>query len=340
MQNVDTSQLTSGLVLGEDIIKGDKVILKKHKILDDSSIKIIKNECSHCKILSLSELEPAITNKCSFSDKYIHFLVNNFNLLYSSVFDNTAEFIHQANYVAKELSSNRQALVSLLKLRSNHLYTYSHSTNVALLSLEVGYQLELYDTELHNLVFGAILHDLGKLYIDNKILDKPGKLSDEEFNIIKQHPTIGYTLAHNLVDLNTNILCIIKQHHEKLDGSGYPYGLVGNEINDLAKIVTVCDIYDAITSDRSYHKARSYEVCAKMLNSDVRKGKLDSYVVNALVSKTVVYSIDTFVRLNNGVSGFVVAEDLKSNRPIIYDCINRRFYNLKKCKDLKIIYAV
>lgn len=340
MQTINTSQLSSGLVLGEDIIKDNNIVYKKNKILDEKSIEVIQGEYDKCKILSLNELEPAILRGGSLSNKYIDFLVKDFNLLYSSAFDNTEDFVCQANRISKELSSNREALFSLLKLRQNHLYTYNHSTNVALLSLEVGCYLELYDRELQKLVLGAILHDLGKLYIDNSILDKPGILTEDEFNTIKRHPSIGYNLVNNYIGLDSSVLNIIHQHHEKLDGSGYPYGLRGNKIDYLSRITTVCDIYDAITNDRSYHKAKSFEDCAVMLNKDVKDGKLDNYVVQALISKTVVYTVDTYVKLSNGVCGFVVIEDTKNNRPVVYDYINRKFYDLKERNDLKIIYAV
>lgn len=340
MHSVSTSQLSSGLVLAEDLVKDNRVIVGKFKILDTQDIGIIQKYFNTCKIYSLREIEPAIINNSSFSSKYIDFLVRHFNLLFSSVFNNRLKFEKLSYCISQELSKNREVLFSLIRLRQNHQYTYDHSTNVALLCLEVGYSLELTDAELHSLVLGAILHDLGKLYIDNKILDKPSKLTDEEFEIVKQHPDIGTKLANRLSGLNPYILRIVREHHEKLDGTGYPNHLKSSNILGLSKIVTVCDIFDALTSKRSYHNACSYEKGAKIICNDVKSGKLDTYVVQALISKTVIYPIDTYVRLSNGVAGFVVVEDAVSNRPIIYDCINKRFYDLKTLRDVHIIYAV
>ena len=340
MIRLRTSQLTSGLVLGSDLVKDDIVLFEKFKVLDSKDIAFIQKYFDTCDILSLVELEPCILYDSSFSNKYINFLVNHFNFLFSSVLDNESEFKRLSDYIAKELSKNREVLFSLIRLRQNHKYTYEHSTNVALLCLEVGYTLELTDYELHNLVLGAILHDLGKLRISNSILDKPSKLSDAEFEIIKTHPDVGTRLANNLEGINPIISRIVREHHEKLDGTGYPDKLKSGSIHDLSKIVTVCDIFDAVTSKRSYHEASSYEKCAKILCDDVNNGKLDKDIVKSLLSKTVIYPLDTFVRLSNGVTGFVVVEDIDNNRPVVYDCVNKVYYDLRSRKDIGIVYAV
>lgn len=340
MHTVDSFQLTPGLVLAEAVKNNDEVLVEKFKVLDYKDIKIIQKYTSFCNICSLKELEPRILESSSFSCQYVDFLVKNFNLLFSSVFDNKQEFKDLSVCISRELQKSREVLFSMIRLRQNHLYTYQHSTNVALLCLESGIVLELSDAELHNLIIGAILHDLGKLYIDNKILDKPDKLTTDEFILIKKHPSISAEMIKNLDGISPIVTSIVIEHHEKLDGSGYPNNLKGNQINPLSKIVTACDIFDAVTSKRSYHEASTFEEGASILTNDVKSGKLDSCVVQSLLSKTVLYPIDTYVRLSNGASGFVVVEDYNSNRPIIYDCINKEFYNLKEMRNVKIIYTV
>lgn len=340
MHIVKSSQLTSGLVLADTVVSNGRVLAERLKVLEEKDIDLIKKYVESCKIYSLKELEPKILYNDKFSLAYVNFLVKNFNLLFSSVFDNTQEFEKLSVCISHELQKNREVLFSMIRLRQNHLYTYQHSTNVALLCLESGMVLELTDEELHNLVIGAILHDLGKLYIDNKILDKPGSLTSDEFTLIKRHPLISAEMVKHLNNLSPTVKSIVVEHHEKLDGSGYPNGLSGTQINPLSKIITACDIFDAVTSKRSYHEASSFEEGASILSEDVKNGKLDSFVVQSILSKTVMYPIDTFVRLNNGVSGFVVVEDSKGNRPVIYDCINRKFYNLKEMRSIKIVYAV
>lgn len=340
MKTIDTSQLTTGLVLGTDLVKDNQVVVDKFKVLTSQDIQFIQKNFKVCDILSLKELQPIIFKSTDFSNKYINFLVNQFKLVYSSVFNNYAEFKSVADYISKELLKNRDVLLSLIQLRQCHEYTYSHSTNVALLSIEVGCSLGLLDSELHSLALGALLHDIGKLRIDNKILDKPSKLSSEEFEVIMQHPQIGKDLAERLYSINPYIVRIVKEHHEKLDGSGYPNHLIENAICDLSKIVTVCDIYDAVTSNRSYHKASSYERGAEILCDEAKGYKLDSFLVQTLVAKVVVYAVDTYVKLSNRVCGFVVVEDRETNRPVIYDCVNKKFYDLKTMQDVRIVYAI
>ena len=129
MHTVCSSQLTSGLVLAEAVKNNDEVLVEKFKILDSKDIKIIQKYTSFCKIYSLQELEPRVFKSSSFSWQYVNFLVKNFNLLFSSVFDNTQEFEELSVCISRELQKNREVLFSMIRLRQNHLYTYQHSTN-------------------------------------------------------------------------------------------------------------------------------------------------------------------------------------------------------------------
>lgn len=150
---------------------------------------------------------------------------------------------------SKELScyldKNRDALQSLLELRDIHQYTYEHSIGVALYSIRFGIQMELSSQELSNLAIGAVLHDTGKELISQTILDKPDKLSQEEFQIIKKHPDYGVSLVGDIFCITDGIENIIRQHHEKLDGSGYPNRM--QKIAFLAQIVSIADMFDALT---------------------------------------------------------------------------------------------
>lgn len=340
MRVIDTSQLSSGLVLAEDLLLENQIVVPRNKVLTDDDVYMIRKNFQKCKILSLKELQPLIYNSSSFSRSYIDFLVRQFNLIFSSVFNNSSEFKQLSLRISNELLRNRAVLIALLHLRQKHEYTYNHSTNVALLSVEVGCCLQLSDLEIHSLILGALLHDIGKLEISNKILDKPAKLTDTEFEQVKKHPQLGFSLTERLDSMNPDIMRIVKEHHEKMDGSGYPQHLQGNDICPLSRIVTVCDMYDAITSKRSYHEAFSYERGAEILRQDAKSHKLDSVLVQTLLSNVVVYTLDMYVRLSNGVSGFVVAEDRQNNRPVIYDCVYKKFYDLKKLLNVYIVYAI
>jgi len=135
-------------------------------------------------------------------------------------------------------------------------YTAGHSQRVADLSVAIGRQMQLSDTDLETLRLGALLHDIGKIGVSDAILRKPGKLTAEEFEQIKLHPTLGARILKPLRFLDAQ-LAIVELHHERPDGRGYPHGLKGDEIPQFARIVHVADAFDAMTSARAYRSARS-----------------------------------------------------------------------------------
>lgn len=154
--------------------------------------------------------------------------------------------------------------------------TYVHSMNVAELALQIGYILHLDMEELLELATSAVMHDIGKRFIPMEIISKPGKLSKAEFGQVKKHPELGYIyVKDNYPELSEGIIRGIYEHHEKLDGSGYPNGLKGEEIHPIAQIIAVSDIFDALTSRRAYHEAMDNDEALELmqnmngLNSDV-----------------------------------------------------------------------
>ncbi|MBI5559255.1 MAG: HD domain-containing protein [Deltaproteobacteria bacterium] len=151
--------------------------------------------------------------------------------------------------------SNDASIPSLLQLSSHDYYTFTHCLNVAVFS--VGMWQQIYPGEkegLHEFALGCILHDIGKSRIDEVILNKPGALTSEEFSIIKKHPRYGYELMADSVPAPA--LDVILHHHEKHSGRGYPNGLKGDQISELAKIAAIADVYDALTTRRAYAAAR------------------------------------------------------------------------------------
>lgn len=131
--------------------------------------------------------------------------------------------------------------------------TYVHSLNVALVGMVLAEWVNLLAEDIKKVALAGLLHDIGKMLIPKRILNKPGKLTELEFEIMKQHSLLGYTLVKNL-DIPMEVKLAVLQHHEKCDGSGYPYGLKREEINDISKIITIADIYDAMTSARCYRE--------------------------------------------------------------------------------------
>ncbi len=174
------------------------------------------------------------------------------------------------------------AIKSLMKIATHDYYTHTHSINVSIYALSLGHFLGFKKEELEELGEAALLHDLGKSNIDIDIINKKGKLTPEEFKIMKKHPVYGASIALRLGIRNKKILEGIKHHHEKMNGSGYPSGLYRDEIPLYAKIVGICDIFDALTSKRSYKKAMTSFEALKLMKTEMGR-ELDIKLLNSMI---------------------------------------------------------
>ena len=144
------------------------------------------------------------------------------------------------------------AIKSLMSIATHDYYTHTHSINVAIYALSLGSFMKLKPDALSELGEAALLHDLGKSKIDAAIINKNGKLTDQEYAEMKKRPSLGYTIGLKLGIKNRKILEGIRHHHEKMDGTGYPFRMRGEAIPYYARIIGLCDIFDALTSRRSY----------------------------------------------------------------------------------------
>lgn len=189
----------------------------------------------------------------------------------------TAELDHALNSLEDAYRSTLRALTAALETRD--LETHGHSERVVSYSLRLGRAYGLNSAKMKALEFGSLLHDIGKIGVPDLILRKPAKLTEEEWVLMREHPVHGQMILRGIEFLSGAAL-VVGQHHEKWDGSGYPLGLTGEEIDICARIFSVADAYDAITSDRVYRKGKPYEDAAKEL--DVWAGKqFDPAVVEA-----------------------------------------------------------
>jgi putative nucleotidyltransferase with HDIG domain len=194
--------------------------------------------------------------------------------------------------------------------------TIVHSINVALLAAMTGISLGYRGKRLKYLTLGALLHDLGKLRVPYEILNKPGSLTDEEFAIIKQHPQMGVEILKNTRVL-PSVLATIEEHHERWDGSGYPYGLKGNKIHLDAQIVAVADVFEALTADRPYRKGLPPYYALEMILAWSGKD-FNPVVVQNFKESLILYPENAIVTLNTGEIGVVVAIPIEfPTRPII-----------------------
>ena len=186
----------------------------------------------------------------------------------------------QVNTLNKKLTSIENVLMSLANaVEANDQYTQGHTSRVSDRAMILGKRLGLTKREIDALRLGGVLHDIGKIGIPHSILNKPGSLNSEEWKHIKGHPETGYKICLPLKDTLGPALDIIRHHHEKIDGSGYPDGLRGEEISILARIMAVCDIYDALITDRPYRRAMAKKDAKNILHQEADDGKLDKDVV-------------------------------------------------------------
>lgn len=215
------------------------------------------------------------------------------------------EMARTVNEIIDQLLSRESVVVNLVDIRSLDDYTFGHSVNVCVLSLITGITLGYSREDLFRLGMGAILHDIGKIHVPEEILNKPGPLTGEEFEVVKQHTVWGYELLRCLSDVGHASACVALQHHERHDGHGYPEGLRGDEIHPFARIVAVADVFDALTSDRAYRRALPVHEAWEMLAGS--GGFLfDFRIVRAFLYNVAAYPVGTVVALSSGEIGVVV----------------------------------
>jgi HD-GYP domain-containing protein (c-di-GMP phosphodiesterase class II) len=213
--------------------------------------------------------------------------------------------------ISDSVSRNPGALISLARLKTADDYTYMHSVAVCAMMVGLAKQLGLDEAQTRLAGMAGLLHDMGKVMIPLEVLNKPGKLTDAEFTIIKTHPVEGHRLLLLNSAIDPLVLDACLYHHEKMDGSGYPKGLKGDEISLMAKMNAVCDVYDAITSNRPYKTgwdpAESLRKMAEWAN-----GHFDGKVFQAFVKSLGIYPIGSLVKLTSGRLGVVVSQTTKS----------------------------
>ncbi len=209
--------------------------------------------------------------------------------------------------IASSVMRNPGALIGLVRLKTADDYTYMHSVAVCALMIALSRMLGLDDKQTREAGLAGLLHDIGKMAVSGEILNKPGKLTDEEFVAVKEHPAEGYKMLLEATGIGEIALDVCLHHHEKMDGTGYPKGLAGDQISLYAKMGAVCDVYDAITSNRPYKQGWCPAESLKKM-SEWSKGHFDPAVFQAFVKSIGIYPVGTLVRLQSGRLGVVVEQ--------------------------------
>lgn len=226
------------------------------------------------------------------------------------------EFRSAFEDILYDLQSNKNVMIHLTHIYTTDNYLYSHSVNVGIYSAALGMALGLKRDDLIDLGIGAMLHDIGKTQVPMEILNKPSKLTDEEYAIMKEHSLQGYQILKEHPDIPLISAHCALQHHERLDGTGYPRGLKGNDIHLYGQIVGIADVYDALTSNRVYRKAYLPHEALEILFTST--GQFDSELIRKFRDNVAIYPIGLMVLLNTGEKAVVVDINTKfPHRPIV-----------------------
>ena len=238
----------------------------------------------------------------------------------------TVQVTELVTEISDSLMRHPDALISLARLKTSDEYTYMHSVAVCALMIALARQLDLPANVVHEAGVAGLMHDIGKAAIPISILTKPGKLCDGEFNTMRGHPEAGVQMLSASSHFSARVLDVCLHHHERFDGSGYPHKLAGSQISLFARMGAVCDVYDAVTSDRPYKKA--WNPADSIHRMAAWKGHFDEKVFQAFVKCVGIYPLGALVRLESGLIG-VVTEQHKTSllTPIVsvfYSAIDKR----------------
>jgi putative nucleotidyltransferase with HDIG domain len=239
-----------------------------------------------------------------------------------------------AEVVYKNVDDSNHIAKCLMEIRTMDEYTYTHCVNVSFYSMLIAKWLKLSPQIIKDVIRAGLLHDIGKVKISNEILNKKGKLSSQEFEVIKKHSLYGYELIKDIPELSEGVKQAVLSHHERMDGSGYPQGLTGSTIGLYAKIVAVADVYDAMTQNRIYkNKVSPFE--AFEMFSTIGLSAFDTDVLSIFLKHLSASYIGTNVLLSNGEKGEIVyipPQEIIS--PIV--SVGENYIDLSKETSLKV----
>ncbi len=237
-----------------------------------------------------------------------------------------------------QLHNNINLFYELNNQQDRYPYMHSHPVNVACISYIIGKWINLTSSELYNLVCCGLLHDIGKAKIRDSLLNKTDELTDKELEIMRSHPVLGYNLLAKLDILETDILDGILSHHERHDGSGYPYGLKGTDISLLGRIIAIADIFDAMTANKTYRKKESpFKAIEEIQNCGF--GALDPHICQVFMNNIIYHYCGCFVRLNNEQIGKIVYINPEEKTKPLIRC-NNEFHNMSVERDLQILEVI
>ena len=234
-----------------------------------------------------------------------------------------------------DIIEQQKNLVQLTDIRLHDTYTFAHSVNVAILSALLGVLQKLPKEDLLKLTLGGLLHDLGKITVPHEILTKPGHLSDDEWSLMQGHPDAGRQRLKKMFPNDILLSTIALQHHEHIDGSGYPNHLQGEQIHRYARIVAIADVYDALTSVRPYKRAYTPSVAHRIMTT-CSPGHFDLELLQLFFDNVAIYPVGTIVKTQLGYAIVKEVEFGHTQTPIVRVFANHEGKLLTETRDLDL----
>jgi HD-GYP domain-containing protein (c-di-GMP phosphodiesterase class II) len=337
----------------ENDVLGKSILTNEGNVLLRSGIKLTNQYIKNLKKLGvlyvyieddrLDDIDVEDERLCKLKQhtmRNMNKIIKNLNNANKSEAKNSLRIVENLiEYIIESGDINR----SLYDIKTYDNYTYVHCIDTGIMVTFLGESIGFSLDELIELGKGGILHDIGKTKIPSTIINKKGKLTEKEFLEIKNHPIYGKDILVKNMSISDIILNAVEQHHEKVDGSGYPYGLHGNQISKFGKAVCICDVYDAVSNDRIYRKKfkpnEAYELILGGSGS-----MFDKEMVVNFKETFAIYPLGSCVRLSNKVEGYVVRQNKGfPDRPVIrvlYDSETRepiQFYEIDLLQHLDIV---
>ncbi len=310
MLKLDTSQLKPGMVLSDDVesIKSGAILVSKGTVLNKRIIRRIHNQGVKYAFVYDPDEDAEDIKQNSLIIRYEK-LSDKVEDVFSDVKIGKKIILTEINDelddLIVEIIQHNNILGRLRQLEEKDDYTFNHSLNVAMLAIMIGKWLNYSEKQIKQIALTGLFHDIGKLKISDNILQKPGELTIEEREIMMKHPIYSYNVLLDTIGISKNILLGVLQHHEREDGSGYPYGIKGDKIHEYAKIIAICDVYDALTSDRNYRKKVSPFYAAEILEEQ-SFGILDPYITRLFLNKISEFYVGCEVLLSNNEIGKII----------------------------------
>lgn len=225
------------------------------------------------------------------------------------------------------IQENDALAIDIGALKTSDEYTFKHSVDVATISMILAKRSGMSQSQIYDVGIAGILHDIGKTKVPSEILNKPAALCDEEFEVMKQHSVFGYRILQNRPNFNNEIALAVLQHHEKINGTGYPMQISDSQITPYARIISVADVYDALITERPYKAAYSQRDAVETIMS--MTAELDFDIMKYFLECMILYPVDSIVELSNGEKAKVVRNNPGYIlRPAVVSIISGQFYDL------------